>query len=232
MLRYEGGRWHRQNEGTQAVVSFKDDPRIKTGKLIRQRIKLEPIDSPTLFGIRPMLDTSSVSQASPPAFSTNDGTLFRSDVLSGEYDYEVVSDRTAAGPQPHEAPPSTEDNAFLSMPPGLKAKLKSDRRARRRRHRSRWNRGHHRPRRALEAFLRESGQFTYTLADGNLRPHDSTPLKTSWSTASPAIVNTSPARLPCLLRSVDIRSRIVNGFKGGDWNELTETLECPPETRP
>ena len=38
--------------------------------------------------------------------------------------------------------------------------------------------------------------------------------------------------LALLLRSVDIRSRIVNGFKGGDWNELTEDLERPPETRP
>ena len=30
--------------------------------------------------------------------------------------------------------------------------------------------------------------------------------------------------LALLLRSVNIRSRVVNGFKGGDWNELTETL--------
>ena len=48
MLHYEGGRWVRQAKGTQAVVSFKRDKRLK-GRLIRQRIKLEPIDSPTLF---------------------------------------------------------------------------------------------------------------------------------------------------------------------------------------
>ena len=30
--------------------------------------------------------------------------------------------------------------------------------------------------------------------------------------------------LALLLRSVDIPSRMVNGFKGGDWNELTETM--------
>ncbi len=30
--------------------------------------------------------------------------------------------------------------------------------------------------------------------------------------------------LALLLRSVNIRSRVVNGFKGGDWSELTETL--------
>ena len=33
---------------------FQARPRLETGKLIRQRIKLEPIDSPTLFGIRPI----------------------------------------------------------------------------------------------------------------------------------------------------------------------------------
>ena len=79
MLRYEGGRWHRQSKGAQSIVSFKFDSRLKEGKLIRQKIKLEPIDSPTLFGIRPILDASSVYQQIQPAFSGNDGTLFRSE---------------------------------------------------------------------------------------------------------------------------------------------------------
>ena len=30
--------------------------------------------------------------------------------------------------------------------------------------------------------------------------------------------------LALLLRSIDIPSRMVNGFKGGDWNELTQTM--------
>ncbi len=30
--------------------------------------------------------------------------------------------------------------------------------------------------------------------------------------------------LALLLRSIGIKSRVVNGFKGGDWNELTQTL--------
>jgi hypothetical protein len=30
--------------------------------------------------------------------------------------------------------------------------------------------------------------------------------------------------LALMLRSINIQSRVVNGFKGGDWNELTETL--------
>ncbi len=223
MLRYESGRWHRQNRGTQAVVSFKDDPRMKTGKLIRQRIKLEPLDSPALFGIRPMLDTSSFSQASPPSFSTNDGTLFRSDVFSGEYDYEVVSDRTATGPQSHEAPPSTEDDAFLSMPPGLKAKLRAiaepvvagiD---------PAGTAGTTARARALEAFLRESGKFTYTL-QMEIIDHTIDPVEDFLVNRKSGHCEYFASALALLLRSVDIRSRVVNGFKGGDWNELTESL--------
>ncbi len=124
MLHYEGGRWVRQAKGTQAVVSFKRDARLK-GRLIRQRIKLEPIDSPTLFGIRPILNAFSTFERSQPCLSNNDGTLFRSDLLNGEYDYEVISDRDAAGFQIHESPPSDRDSVFLSMPVGLRAKLKA-----------------------------------------------------------------------------------------------------------
>ena len=96
MLRDDDGRWHRQTKGAQAIVSFKEDPRRKNGKLICQKIKLEPIDSPTLFGIRPILDASSL-QKIQPALSNNDATLFRPDVLNDEYDYVVISDRDVDG---------------------------------------------------------------------------------------------------------------------------------------
>ena len=124
MLRYDDGRWHRQTKGAQAIVSFKEDPRRKNGKLICQKIKLEPIDSPTLFGIRPILDASSL-QKIQPALSNNDATLFRPDVLNDEYDYVVISDRDVDGAQPHEAAPADDDKAFLSMPMGLRNRLKA-----------------------------------------------------------------------------------------------------------
>ena len=223
MLRYEGGRWHRQSKGAQSVVSFKFDSRLREGKLVRQKIKLEPIDSPTLFGIRPMLDAASVYQQIEPALSANDGTLFRSDVLNEEYDYEVVSDRSSRGAQPHETPPSNDEHALLDLPARLKDKLKAialpvvagidpigpegiAARAR-----------------ALESYLRDSGQFSYTLQmsidDAKLDPVED------------FLVNRKSGHceyfasaLALLLRSVDIRSRLINGFKGGDWNQLTTTL--------
>ena len=222
MLRYDGDRWHRQTKGTQAVVSFKTDPRLKTGKLIRQRIKLEPIDSPTLFGIRPILNATSERRVQP-ALSTNDGTLYRSDILSGEYDYDVISDRSTRGSQPHEAPPSINEDVFLSMPPKLKQKLKAiaepivagidipgpD--------------GIIARARALEAFLRDSGQFSYTL-EMDVVDRSLDPVEDFLINRKAGHCEYFASALALLLRSVNIRSRIVNGFKGGDWNELTGDL--------
>ncbi len=223
MLHYEGGRWIRQAKGTQAVVSFKRDKRLK-GKLIRQRIKLEPIDSPTLFGIRPILNAVSVLDRSQPSLSNNDGTLFRSDLLSGEYDYEVTSDRDPEGYQIHESPPPSEkDDVFLSMPAGLREKLKAiaepivagidPQRSDAVKARAR----------ALEAYLRESGQFSYTLQmDVFNRKLD--PVEDFLVNRKAGHCEYFASALALLLRSVGIRSRIVNGFKGGDWNELTKDL--------
>src|SRR5262249_46066085 len=95
MLRYDGSRRHLQNHGTLTVVAMKSDARLHTGKLIRQKIKLEPIDFSTLFGIRPILNASALFHKVEPALNNNDGTLFRPDELNDEYDYEVISDRSA-----------------------------------------------------------------------------------------------------------------------------------------
>ena len=48
----------------------------------------------------------------------------------------------------------------------------------------------------LEAYLRESGKFTYTLEMEIIDP-SLIPLKISWSIASRAIASISPAHLPC-----------------------------------
>jgi transglutaminase-like putative cysteine protease len=227
MLKYQHGRWHRQTKGTQAVVSFKNDPLHNKKRLIHQKIKLEPIDSNTLFGIRPILDASSVSHAL--AFSTNDGTLFRSDALfrseivGGAYDYEVTSDRTEDAAQPHEALPNMGDNTFLSMPADLRARLKAIAEPIVANIKTDGREGITARARALEAYLRDSGHFTYTLRmeidDPKLDPVED------------FLVNRKAGHceyfasaLALLLRSIDIQSRMVNGFKGGDWNDLTETL--------
>ena len=110
------------------------------------------------------------------------------------------------------------------MPPGLKPKLKAiaepivagidpegpD--------------GHHRPAPARSKPFSATPASSLTPCRWKSSTPSSTPSKISWSTARPAIVNTSPARWPsCCARSTSDLA-VVNGFKGGDWNELTETL--------
>ena len=76
---------------------------------------------------------------------------------------------------------------------------------------------------ALEAYLRESGEFTYTLQmDVIDRKLD--PVEDFLVNRKAGHCEYFASALALLLRSVGIRSRVVNGFKGGDWNDLTKDL--------
>ncbi len=219
MIQYEGGRWHRQPRGTQAVVSY-EVRRNRARTEIHQKIKLEPIDSQALFALRPILDATSRNS---PSMSTNDGTLFRPDKPNSEYDYEVISDVDNNAGQPHEAPPSTYSKLHLSMPAGLKARLRQIAEPIVAKIPGTGREGIEGRARALAAYLRDSGTFTYTLQMG--------PVDAALDPVEDFLVNRKAGHceyfasaLALLLRSVDIQSRVVNGFKGGDWNELTGTL--------
>ncbi|MFI5456888.1 MAG: DUF3488 and DUF4129 domain-containing transglutaminase family protein [Isosphaerales bacterium] len=218
MFKYEGGRWFRPAKPTQVVVSPGDDPRLRQGKIIRQKIKLEPIDSPTLFGIRPILTFRSY-QAFSPSLSNNDATLFRPDTLGGEYDYEVVSDFDPNGAQLQESAPgpygelgetlkSTLRAIALPVVANIKALGREGDAARAQ---------------ALTAYLRDSGEFSYTL-QMDVQDRKIDPVIDFLVKRKAGHCEYFASALALLLRSIDIQARIVNGFKGGDWNELTSTL--------
>jgi len=222
MLRYQDGKWHRQTKGTQSVVSFKSDPRIKEGPILHQRIKLEPIDSPALFAIRPILDASSVHPF-PPSLTTNDGTLFRPDQSSGEYDYEVISDLVADRVQPHESPPSDHDRYLTAVPPGLLPKLRAIAEPLVAGIPAEGREGIEARARKLASYLRDSGNYTYTLQMSVVdRAID--PVEDFLVNRKEGHCEYFASALALLLRSIGIKSHVVNGFKGGDWNELTQTL--------
>ena len=71
-------------------------------KLLRQKIKLEANDSPTLFAIRPIWDAKAGPRLLPPYLNPIDGTLLRQDPRGGSYDYEVFSDAVSGAIQPGE----------------------------------------------------------------------------------------------------------------------------------
>ena len=153
--------------------------------------------------------------------------------MSDEYDYEVISDPDPSAAQPHEAPPSNVRHALLlSMPEDLKARLRADRRAAGREDQGGGPAGIAARARALEAFLRDSGQFSYTLADGSRWTRKLDPVEDFLVNRKEGHCEYFASALALCCAPIDIPARMVNGFKGGDWNELTADPERPPETRP
>jgi transglutaminase-like putative cysteine protease len=216
MAQYIKGRWHRQR---QEPVSF--PVRLpRTSRILRQQIRLEATDSATLFGIRPIVDVSAGYRL-PPYFNQLDGTIFRPESRSGIYNYIVVSDADSTHLQRYEKPLDffrTEQllNIPLDLRPRFRAlseRVLGDIPAENIEARAR----------TLEAYLRDSGEFGYTLqmdvVDSSLDPVED------------FLVNRKEGHceyfasaLALLLRSIDIPSRVVNGFKGGDWNTLTQAM--------
>lgn len=252
LTHYERGHWTRpRSMGGSFAVDFNRKRRGIQRKTIRQQIKLEPTDNRVLFGLRPMLDASAKNRLAPDIMQA-DGTLVRvQDARLGGLDYEVISSNDEDPVQPGEAFPNelrlatligrgTADRRVIAMPESLRTQLAAiaepvvasipaenwTARAK-----------------ALESYLRDSGRFSYSLVMTDVDP--------SLDPVVDFLVNRKSGHceyfasgLALLLRSIDIPARVVNGFKGGDWNDLARMLIVrqkhahswvealsPPETR-
>jgi transglutaminase-like putative cysteine protease len=219
MEEYRDGRWHRQRRHeeplrTQAIT--------RDSRRILQEIKLEPTDSEVLFGLRPIVSAVAAASRRPdPAFNVIDGTIFRAYGRAATFDYRVVSEADPALPQVGEAwAPADRLNRLLEMPSGLRPRLAEiaervvegippDDVAGRAK--------------ALESYLRDSGQFGYTLRLEVVDPALD-PVVDFLVNRKEGHCEYFASALTLLLRSVDIPARMVNGFKGGDWNDLTRAL--------
>jgi transglutaminase-like putative cysteine protease len=225
LVEYENGSWRRrQQRSPQMIVSmkqFRNNGPVRR-KVIRQIIKLEPNDSPILFAMRPVLELSAAGRSSP-YLNPIDGTLYRPEGR-GTYDYEVLSDANFESPQEEEEIPSeSRHKALLAIPEGLKARLReialplvqdvskkgSDDVAEKAR--------------ALESYLRDSGRFSYTL-EMNVVDPNLDPVEDFLVNRRRGHCEYFASALTLLLRSIGIPARMVNGFKGGDWNELTQSM--------
>ena len=219
MMNYDNGRWHRQRID---VASFPSSTarRRTSRQIILQHIRLEPTDSPVLFGLRPMLDASS-SMRSMPELNLIDGTLLRNDPRSETYDYRVLSDGDLTLPQPGEELPKARAMVLLvGVPDAIREPLRKIaerevadiptdfplRRARK-----------------LEEYLRGSGTFGYSLHLGrtDLRID---PVLDFLANRKVGHCGYFASGLTLLLRSIGIPARMVNGFKGGDWNDIGQVL--------
>ncbi len=225
LLQYEKGRWRRQTQRTQTVVKLPTDRSGARRHEIRQVIKLEPNDSNTLFAIRPVRTMDSPGGLRlTPYMNPIDGTLFRPDSRGGAYDYVVVSDADPNAHQGNEVCPSLfRTEVLVSIPEGLKARLQKIAEPVVAQIPSEGPEAIARRADALEAYLRDSGKFNYSLRMDVVDP-DLDPVEDFLVNRKEGHCEYFASALALLLRSIDIPSRIVNGFKGGDWNDLTQTL--------
>jgi transglutaminase-like putative cysteine protease len=223
MLRYEEpGRWRRQpRHSSQMYVGFPG--RNLSSKLIRQKIKLEANDSPTLFAIRPIRYTDAGPRL-PPFLNPVDGTLQRPDQRVGGYDYEVLSDPDPNGLQTGEQPPDLAHNEFLlSISESLKARLREIAEPVVASIKEEGPQATAARARALESYLRDSRKFRYSLHMDVVDPKLD-PVEDFLVNRREGHCEYFASALALLLRSIDIPTRMVNGFKGGDWNEITQTM--------
>jgi transglutaminase-like putative cysteine protease len=224
LIRYENGSWKRQQHSVQTVVAmkrFRNSGPVRR-KVIRQIIKLEPNDSTILFAIRPILELTAGARLAP-YLNPADGTIFRPEAR-GSYDYEVLSDTDMEAPQESEDVPSPARlEALMAMPEALKDRFRQiaqpligeiagegpepvAKRAR-----------------AIESYLRDSQLFGYTL-EMNVVDRSIDPVEDFLVNRKRGHCEYFASALALLLRSIDIPARMVNGFKGGDWNELTQSM--------
>jgi transglutaminase-like putative cysteine protease len=226
---YQTGRWTRR---APIPISLKEVvfPRLSSPDFIHQKIKLELTGTDALFALRPVFGVKA-HRLDQIALNIEDGTLLRHDPdtegtpqRKGSapkiLDYEVISAVDPTVPQFRDDPPAADSiQPFLELPLEVEAEL----RANSERILGGMARATAEERaRALERYLRDSGEFFYTLrmeSSGQLDPvvHFLTVRKEGHC-------EYFASALALLLRAADIPSRLVNGFKGGDWNGLVRAL--------
>ena len=182
---------------------------------------LEPTDNPVLFGLRPVLDVDAPDKRFQPILNETDGSLFRADPRSISFDYSIDSYSPGDIPQPGEHYPSTDYlKRLTAIPEALKRKLRPiaataqiQERCPRAISRSR--------RRPLERYLRDSGEFQYSL-QMERSDSDLDPVEDFLTNRKLGHCEYFASALALLLRSVDIPARMVNGFKGGNYNAIAK----------
>ena len=196
-------------------------------ELIRQKIKLEANDSPTLFAIRPIRSIDAGETGLRVRRSSTRSTARSSGPTTG-------SARTTTWLSPNPTPAASRSaRSRPTWPTAIICSLSPSR--------SRPNsrpialpvvasitqegrRGDPGPGRGPGGVPARLGAIPLHAPHGADRPRSSTPSRTSSSTAKRGTASISPAPWRCCSARSTSPARMVNGFKGGDWNELTQTM--------
>ncbi len=228
--RYENGRWFRFD--TVAVnVDRQVFPALDSAEEIRQHVRLESTDSDVVFSLRPIYNAFLRGQAHL-AFNILDGTLYRSDSTGVPFsessdgrprslEYAVISSKNENGLQPNEHfPVANQRRQLLSVPQSIRAQIDEIAQEALGPEQSASPLA---KARALERYFLDSGKFFYTLRMRRV-DRDIDPVLDFLVNRKEGHCEYFASGLTLMLRSQGIPARLVNGFKGGDWNPLVRVI--------
>jgi transglutaminase-like putative cysteine protease len=211
-----------------------DLARARPARFFRHDVKLQLIATDVVFAHRPFFEVHGRSRTEELFFDTRDGALLRKNDRTGlaletlvrrptQIDYQVLSyPADHEGSQPSERFPDDGELALLREvgDAGLRARLREialpivenipaediEGRAR-----------------AIEAYLTDPDRFTYSL---RLERIDRTidPVLDFLINRRQGHCEYFASAAVLLCRSIGIPARLINGFKGGDWNTLSQAL--------
>jgi transglutaminase-like putative cysteine protease len=212
---YVSGRWL---AGRGAGPSR--DPRLRSESgALRQQIRLQPIGSWTLFGVGTVLTCIPIDP-DDAVFYNRSTNIFQRPAnadLSRVAEYRAVSSRTDLGlTRLGNGDWGQFDRRRLARVAAQAWALTADRDGRTLSDREKAK--------LLEASLRDSGEFHYSL---NLAIGDATidPLVDFLFNRKQGHCEYFASALAIMLRSVDVPARVISGFKGGVYNPRTGRFE-------
>lgn len=231
LVDYKDGGWQRA-EVTYRPAERLGPPIPERAPILRQRIIMEATDSDTLFAVRPILRVRTGNRGET-LFNTIDGALARRDLREdfgdtpagrpGRFIYTVISRPGNASVQPGEVFPFAGAGENLTaLSPDLRESLREFARPVLDALRPEARASRLAVAEALERHLRD-GPFTYSL---RMRRTDQSldPVLDFLRNQKEGHCEYFASALTLLCRAHDIPARMVNGFKGGDWNELGQVL--------
>ncbi len=228
---YKDRKWTRAETDDIPTDRF-NQPLVPGVPILRQRYKLEPTDGDVLFAVRPILRVD-VSLANDVALNSHDGSLSKREVRddvgqklrlgANKFDYTVVSATDGQKPQPAERfDYGAGLPIFTNLPNGLHVPLRAISEPILAKLRPEVRNSHLEQARAMERHLRD-GEFTYTLRMG-VTDRDIDPVLDFLKNRKEGHCEYFASALTLMCRAEGIPARLVNGFKGGDWDELGRVL--------
>jgi len=196
-------------------LTMMDPKHYVRARLIQQDITLESIDSKVLFALSPVVRVDHTENVGKMRVYRDDRAIYAVDPPAGQRKYTVLSARQSPPPaDPLARPPAR----YLAVPPGIRDVLRreADRVAPPDRYPTPLARAQ-----AMVTYF-HSGRLGYSLTyQGS---PDAEPVTEFLTVTREGHCELFASAMALMLRTIGIHSRVVNGFRGGEWNALGEFI--------